>query len=51
MERSGNPGYITGKKVIAKIDGEQSASSLVAVSIDCRGQLYKILDRFLNIIL
>ena len=33
-ERSGNPGYITGKKVIAKIDGGQSASSLVGVSMD-----------------
>ena len=33
-QRSGNPGYITGKKVIAKIERGQSGTSLVTVSIE-----------------
>ena len=32
-ERSGNPGYIRGRKVIAMIEGGQSGTSLVAVSM------------------
>ena len=36
VERSGNPGYITGKEVIAKIDEGQTALSSVTVSIDCK---------------
>ena len=39
VERSGNPGYITGKKVIAKIDGGQSASPLVTINQTMAGQL------------
>ncbi|CAB4038508.1 Hypothetical predicted protein, partial [Paramuricea clavata] len=38
-QRSGNPGYITGKKVIAKIDRGQSGTSSVTINQTSLGQL------------